>query len=461
MRPQLLHLSGPLRGRTVTYDDDALVVGSAPSAELRLQHPAVAPLHAVLEYHADDCTFVLRRIDGRLFVNRQEVTEVFLNDDDLIEWGLDGPRSRFRSYVSEGSVCKPVRRMLADARDVKHNSGGIAAAKGFTRDLLTQATTQLKVGFPVVVLLLSLPLAWLAGWLGSRPSTSVRRADEVAVAELERMRGVLDAQAVEIARLQRANAGFAEVQRRWSKGVCLVHGIVRMRWPSGSPVLDQQGAPMLVEYTGSGFLAAADGRILTNRHVVTPWEVMPQLQLASQRGAVPSFERLTATFPGGNAIAVDPDGIRRRDDDLDVAMFRLPTDLLQNVPVLPLHEGPLEDLADARAIVVGYPTGLAALLAKADAGLVDSLRQRGADMATVIDELAAVDRISPMLTVGTIGNVLPRMIVYDAPTTHGGSGGPVFGGDGEVIAVNYAVLREFSGANFGVPIRFGRDLLVP
>ena len=30
---------------------------------------------------------------------------------------------------------------------------------------------------------------------------------------------------------------------------------------------------------------------------------------------------------------------------------------------------------------------------------------------------------------------------------------------GTVIAVNYAILREFSGANFGVPIGFGKELL--
>ncbi len=444
----------------MTYDDSALVIGSAPSAELRLQDAAVAPLHAVLEYHADDCAFVLRRLDGRLFVNRSEITEVILQDGDLIEWGMAGPRSRFRAYVPEGSVCKPVRKMFADAREVKRNSGGVAAAGGLARDLLTQATMPLKIGLPLFVLALALPLSWLAGWLGGRPARMPQRADDVTVAELERVRAVQGEQASELARLQRANVVFGQVQRQWSKGVCLVHGIVRMRWPNGSPVLDERGMPLLAEYTGSGFLAGSDGRVLTNRHVVTPWEVMPQLQLAAQRGAMASFQRLTATFPGGHPIDVDPTRIRRRDDDLDVAMFVLPIEQLAKVPVLELHDGPLEDLEDARAIVVGYPTGLAALLAKADALLVDALRTRGADMATVIDELAGANRISPMITEGTIGNVQDRMIVYDATTTNGGSGGPVFGGDGTVIAVNYAVLREFTGANFGVPIRFGKQLLI-
>ena len=41
MRAQLLHLKGPLRGRTVTYDDPAIDVGSGQDAELRLRDAAV------------------------------------------------------------------------------------------------------------------------------------------------------------------------------------------------------------------------------------------------------------------------------------------------------------------------------------------------------------------------------------------------------------------------------------
>ena len=154
-----------------------------------------------------------------------------------------------------------------------------------------------------------------------------------------------------------------------------------------------------------------------------------------------------------------PWSIVRRADDVDVALFTRPPDQLEGVPVLPRHVGPLSALADQRAILVGYPTGLGVLLAKADPALVADLRARQADMTTVIQALADADRISPVITQGTIGNVQDRMVVYDAPTTHGGSGGPVFGSDGTVIAVNYAVLREFSGANFGVPISFGKELL--
>lgn len=53
----------------------------------------------------------------------------------------------------------------------------------------------------------------------------------------------------------------------------------------------------------------------------------------------------------------------------------------------------------------------------------------------------------------------PHQIAYDAETTLGGSGGPIFSLSGRVIGVNYATVRGFGSANFGIPIRFGLALL--
>jgi S1-C subfamily serine protease len=58
-----------------------------------------------------------------------------------------------------------------------------------------------------------------------------------------------------------------------------------------------------------------------------------------------------------------------------------------------------------------------------------------------------------------LNEVRERRLVYDAETTSGGSGGPVFGPDGSVVGVNFAVTRDFSGSNFWVPIHFARPLL--
>ena len=54
-----------------------------------------------------------------------------------------------------------------------------------------------------------------------------------------------------------------------------------------------------------------------------------------------------------------------------------------------------------------------------------------------------------------------RRTVFDAPTTQGGSGGPIFNKNGQVIAVEYAVLPKFGGNSFGVPVTYALELLDP
>jgi len=62
-------------------------------------------------------------------------------------------------------------------------------------------------------------------------------------------------------------------------------------------------------------------------------------------------------------------------------------------------------------------------------------------------------------TQGHIGDLLPNKIVYDAQTTSGGSGGPLFDDQGQVIGINFAMVRDFGGSHFAIPVRFGESLL--
>ena len=69
--------------------------------------------------------------------------------------------------------------------------------------------------------------------------------------------------------------------------------------------------------------------------------------------------------------------------------------------------------------------------------------------------------IRPIATQGHIGDVLLDKIVYDAQTTSGGSGGPLFNNEGKVIGINFAMVREFGGSNFAIPVGYGKSLLNP
>jgi len=55
--------------------------------------------------------------------------------------------------------------------------------------------------------------------------------------------------------------------------------------------------------------------------------------------------------------------------------------------------------------------------------------------------------------------VIDGRLIYDAPTAHGGSGGPVFNSNGEVIGINSAYVDGFSGGSIGISIEPLRGLL--
>ena len=75
-------------------------------------------------------------------------------------------------------------------------------------------------------------------------------------------------------------------------------------------------------------------------------------------------------------------------------------------------------------------------------------------------QLAQSGQIGPLASRGIVAQVSPAAVVYDAETTQGGSGGPVLGLDGEVIAITSAVVTDFCGSNLGVPAIHGSALLV-
>jgi S1-C subfamily serine protease len=117
----------------------------------------------------------------------------------------------------------------------------------------------------------------------------------------------------------------------------------------------------------------------------------------------------------------------------------------------PLHLALEDPTPGQQILVLGYPAGIDALLARSGAVFVDSLMQRRPDFWTVVQELSDAGFIRPLATRGIVGQVTPSTVAYDAETTRGGSGGPVMSLDGEVIAVTFAILAEFGGSNLGVP----------
>lgn len=286
-----------------------------------------------------------------------------------------------------------------------------------------------------------------------------QHADQVSTAEVESLRSELRRIGNIADQEARRHAAMHRVMNEYSRGVCLIHGIFTLKLhqtAATTQVADDEGQPLELEYLGSGFLVHESGVIVTNRHVAEPWWKNRSVAPLLARGLEPAFVKLTATFPEQPTISVDPASIRVSAEDADVAIL---TAEVNGVPILPLSNLNPVELRGERLMLLGYPTGLAALLARADPEIVAAALADATDTTSLIEALSQRHAISPVITHGTLSDITDRQLIYDAVTTSGGSGGPVFGPDGDVIGVNFAILRDFQGSNFGVPIRYVRPLL--
>ncbi len=287
------------------------------------------------------------------------------------------------------------------------------------------------------------------------------------------------------ARLQRIEQEGDSAQnliRNDVQSVCLLHISVafrdqksgqRLRYAGlnqqGEPLQDSDGNPILtlagngpavkVDIFGTGFPAGNSGRIVTNRHVAEPWWNNDEMSEMARQGFLAEISSIRAYFPGDpRAFAGE---IKEISKDADLATMQVDIQDLKR-PLLSIDSGNAAAVTGEPVILMGYATGLAGILARTDEDTARKiLTYSGGDVSQVLAELARRDLIHPIVTQGHIGDVLPDKIVFDAQTTSGGSGGPLFNRQGKVIGVTYAILKGFGGSNFGIPIRFSEPLLGP
>lgn len=301
---------------------------------------------------------------------------------------------------------------------------------------------------------------------------------DTAGGEVDALRDELDDTRTRIQTLEVERAAGETIIRRYGGGVALLQGSYAFYDSSNQPLRvaldakgrtarDENGEAVLevaaagpvhsIEFYGTGFLVDRRGRLLTNRHLAEPWWNDDDAQALEKRGFKPRMLHARAFFPGQEDAF--PVQMERRADEVDLAILRV--DLKgRKVPVLPLERSKDWTVAGQPVVVVGYPAGLEAILAKSDTSIVRSiLEQHGTSSEKITDALGERGLIRPSTTQGHIGDVTRTDIVFDAPTTQGGSGGPVFNKRGQVVAVEYAVLQKFGGNSFGVPIEYALELL--
>jgi DNA-binding response OmpR family regulator/S1-C subfamily serine protease len=283
-----------------------------------------------------------------------------------------------------------------------------------------------------------------------------------------------------LARIEQEGQGAQTLIPADVLSVCLLHVSValrdkdtgqRLRFAGlnqqGQPLQDSGGDPILtleghgpevkIDIFGTGFVAGPNGRVITNHHVAEPWWKDDEFKTFTDQGYQPEISTIRAYFPGDpRAFHAE---VQQISPETDLATMRVDMqDLKRSVLLVDWSQGAA--VTGQPVILMGYATGLAAILARTDEDTAQEIiSHNGIDVSKVLDELARRNLIRPLITQGHIGDILPDKIVFDAQTTNGGSGGPLFNRKGKVIGVTYAVLRGFGGSNFGIPIKFSQPLL--
>ncbi|MEO7540126.1 MAG: trypsin-like peptidase domain-containing protein [Pyrinomonadaceae bacterium] len=219
------------------------------------------------------------------------------------------------------------------------------------------------------------------------------------------------------------------------------------------------GSTVEYDFIGTGFHVGG-GYIVTNRHVVQPWEEDDQVkQMMTAANGRARVKRLVIYFP--NFAQPFPLKIRQLGAREDLAIGTIdPAMLPSEIPTIPLDvDG--ESAAVGRTVVtMGYPSGPDRLLAMVDDDEAKSINQRfGNSRQNLINFLAQSQKIVPLTTQGAITDLDARRIVHDAKTAEGGSGAPLFGQTAKVIGINFGVFTENTAANMAVPVRFAIELL--
>lgn len=156
--------------------------------------------------------------------------------------------------------------------------------------------------------------------------------------------------------------------------------------------------------TGSGFITSADGRLITNAHVVD--------------GA----DTVKVTLKDGSTYEGQVLGT---DSFTDVAVIKIDA---ENLPTA--NMGDAENLTPGEwAIAIGNPLGL--------------------DNTVTVGIISALGRSSSQVGVP---DKRVRFIQTDAAINPGNSGGPLLNSRGEVIGINTAIRADAQGLGFAIPI---------
>lgn len=501
----VIHVSSLNDRSTEVVMRDHIRIGACEDCDVKIRLPQLAGAPAngpVIELARLNGVYRIANFDTTLEVKlngRPIRSNKGIDDGDEIWIGPSGPSIHFFPIAATPALVPGRRDSTHVAPFIEQAAMEASAtarrddAKIFLREFTRELVREINPSTKIITFAILIVAVLGALYIGFAQFNEARRARRI----------IADQQAQLVAQkeeLQRANVQLGKVvdqnqamlrtlslgellRADYGGGVCLISGVYMfvesgtgrpLRYPetqatdSGATVQNGTDAPVLTpeghgaiaeyEFVGTGF-HVGNGYVLTNRHVVQPWQADQRAQtLNSSVKGQPRLKKLIAFFPGSTQPIVLK--FKQTAPREDVAVCAIDEkDLPPKLPVLPLEKDSDSVAIGKIVVTMGYPSGLDRLLALLDENEARQIQTKYGSVESQLSYLAQSKRIQPLTTQGNITDLDANKIVYDARTAEGGSGAPLFGPSGRVIGVGNSVFIENTASNFAVPVRHAIALL--
>lgn len=508
----IIHISVGSEKRTEFFSEERISIGASEFNDIQIHSPEIQSAETWFELELTDGVYRVVNINKSLeLVNNdgQKIRRyVAIKDGDSISLKDTEISVSFFSLASKSSLITTnrethVSQFIEEAALESSITGKRDDAKVFLKEFVRELSREISWTTKLIVLVLV--VGFLSGvfYLGYAVNRELKQSREQTekqneiIGRLQEQLGQTSNQIQEIDKtskdMMKTVSLAPNLRVDYGNGVCLIVGVYdlvsrqngkTLRYPDPQsfqpdpyepmPMEDQvpednsakqglttegNGTPIEYDFIGTGFHVGS-GFILTNRHVLQPWEEDDLIkQLMRDNNGKPRIKRLVVYFPNNPqplTLKIRQLGGR---EDLAVASIE-PNLATPEIPVLPLDTGSEALTVGKTVVTMGYPSGPDRLLAMFDDNEARNINSRCNGLRQcIINFLAQNQRIVPLLTQGAITDLDSRRIVHDAKTAEGGSGAPLFGQTGKVIGVNFGVFTENTAANMAVPISFAIDLL--
>jgi hypothetical protein len=508
----IIHVTVGKEKRTEFFSEERIRLGSDETSDLQI-HTGKIEGGIWLEMERDQDLYRIIKFNesiGLLHNGKPIRRFLAIEDGDTIDVDSTGISFSFFTLASKSALITTNRETHV-APFIEEAALGAAVspkrddAKAFLREFVRELSREISWTTKIVVLLLAVSFIGGILYLGNAVNHELRVSREQSEQQGEIIRKLeerLGQTSEQLGELDKSNKDMMKtvslapnLRVEYGNGICLIVGVYdlidrktgkTLRYPDpaafqpdpyepmeGEESKQQQqqtpsqmglttegnGTPVEYDFIGTGFHVGG-GYIVTNRHVVQPWEEDDLVkQMIKQSSGKARVKRLVVYFP--NMPQPIPLRMQQYGSKEDLAVGTIdPNTVSPDIPVLPIDTGTEAAAIGKTVVTMGYPSGPDRLLAMVDDEEARSINARfGNSRQALLNYLAQSRKIVPLTTQGAITDLDPRRIVHDAKTAEGGSGAPLFGQSGKVIGVNFGVFTENTAANMAVPIKFAVDLL--